>query len=100
VYEVTERKLLREMEPWVRQGYSNCQGKQTGKSRGYAFVEHEHEEDMVGVPRSRCRLKIEGRQAQVWNAGIPCPHGRRDDQRWSRWNTLGGKHENVTRPKV
>jgi U1 small nuclear ribonucleoprotein len=44
---VTERKLLREMETFGPvKDIQIVKEKQTGKSRGYAFVEHEHEEDM------------------------------------------------------
>lgn len=44
-YEVTERKLLREMEAFGPVKDITIT-KHEGKSRGYAFVEYEHEEDM------------------------------------------------------
>jgi RNA recognition motif-containing protein len=63
---VTERKLLREMETFGSvKDIQIVKEKQTGKSRGYAFVEHEHEEDMKRAYRAADGMKIEGRYIVV-----------------------------------
>ena len=65
-YEVTERKLLREME-----AYGNVKDlklitdKVTGKSKGFAFVEYEHEEDMKRAFRAADGMRLEGRAIVV-----------------------------------
>lgn len=75
-YEVTERKLLREMEAFgpvkdlrlIREKKSNGGGggqEDEPKSRGYAFVEYEHEEDMKRAYRSADGMRIEGRPIVV-----------------------------------
>jgi U1 small nuclear ribonucleoprotein 70kDa len=79
-YEVTERKLLREMEAFgpvkdlriitVRDDDDESSKKQkntTGEkqSRGYAFVEYEHEDDMKRAYRAADGMKIEGRSIVV-----------------------------------
>jgi U1 small nuclear ribonucleoprotein len=68
-YEVTERKLLREFETFgpvkdikvVTVKY----GERDGKSRGYAFIEYEQEEDMKRAYRAADGMKIEGREIVV-----------------------------------
>jgi U1 small nuclear ribonucleoprotein len=65
-YEVTERKLLREMEAYgpvkdLKVVIDNV----TGRSRGYAFVEYEHEEDMKRAYRGADGMRIEGRAIVV-----------------------------------
>jgi U1 small nuclear ribonucleoprotein 70kDa len=79
-YEVTERKLLREMEAFgpvkdlriitVRDDEDDGSKKKkntTGEkqSRGYAFVEYEHEDDMKRAYRAADGMKIEGRSIVV-----------------------------------
>lgn len=64
-YEVTERKLLREMESFgpVRDIKLVCD--KDGKSKGFAFVEYESEEDMKRAYRAADGMKIEGREIVV-----------------------------------
>eukprot|EP00985_Skeletonema_marinoi_P002025 scaffold821_cov105-Skeletonema_marinoi.AAC.6 len=66
-YEVTERKLLREMEAYgpVKDLKLVTDKKATGKSRGYAFVEYEHEEDMKRAYRAADGMRLEGRAIVV-----------------------------------
>ena len=65
-YEVTERKLLREMEAFGPvKDIKLVNDKVTGKSRGYAFVEYEHEEDMKKAYRSADGMRLEGRNIVV-----------------------------------
>jgi U1 small nuclear ribonucleoprotein 70kDa len=87
-YEVTERKLLREMEAFgpvrdirlitVRSSDADdmndknnnsnkYHANQSGykQSRGYAFVEYEHEEDMKRAYRAADAMRIEGRPIVV-----------------------------------
>ena len=65
-YEVTERKLLREMEAYGPvKDLKLVTDKATGKSRGYAFVEYEHEEDMKRAYRAADGMKLEGRSIVV-----------------------------------
>jgi len=77
-YEVTERKLLREMEAFgpvkdlmlIREKDPNSSGGDGGqeeeaKSRGYAFIEYEHEDDMKRAYRSADGMRIEGRPIVV-----------------------------------
>ncbi|GAX20980.1 U1 small nuclear ribonucleoprotein 70kDa [Fistulifera solaris] len=61
-YEVTERKLLREMETFGPVKDIKIVKDQEGKSRGYAFVEYEHEEDMKRAYRAADAMRIEGRE--------------------------------------
>ena len=65
-YEVTERKLLREMEVYGPvKDLKVVSDRDTGKSRGYAFVEYEHEEDMKRAYRAADGMRIEGRAIVV-----------------------------------
>lgn len=66
-YEVEERKLLREMEAFgqVKDIRIVKDVQDSTKSRGYAFVEYEHEEDMKRAYRSADGMKIEGRHVVV-----------------------------------
>lgn len=65
-YEVTERKLLREMEAYGPvKDLKLVTDLATGKSRGYAFVEYEHEEDMKRAYRAADGMKLEGRSIVV-----------------------------------
>ena len=65
-YEVTERKLLREMEAFGPvKDLKLITDKQSGKSRGYAFVEFEREEDMKRAYRTADAMRLEGRSIVV-----------------------------------
>lgn len=61
-YEVTERKLLREMESFGTIKDIKIVKNRDGKSRGYAFIEYEHEEDMKRAYRAADGMRIEGRE--------------------------------------
>lgn len=48
-YEISESKLRREFESYGPiKRIVTVQNRDTGKSRGYAFIEYEHERDMHG----------------------------------------------------
>mmetsp|Transcript_4675 Transcript_4675/g.6776 ORF Transcript_4675/g.6776 Transcript_4675/m.6776 type:complete len:351 (+) Transcript_4675:63-1115(+) len=66
-YEVTERKLLREFEQFgpVKDLKIIKDDKQKDKSKGFSFVEFEHEEDMKRAYRAADGLRLEGRQIVV-----------------------------------
>ena len=65
-YEVTERKLLREMEAYGPvKDLKLVTNKSTEKSRGYAFVEYENEEDMKRAYRAADGMRLEGRAIVV-----------------------------------
>jgi RNA-binding proteins (RRM domain) len=68
-YEVTERKLLREFETFgpVKdiKLVTVKGGEKDGKSRGYAFIEYEQEEDMKRAYRAADGMKIEGKEIVV-----------------------------------
>jgi len=70
-YEVTERKLLREFESYGPvKDVKLVTGKipdddQNGKSRGYAFVEYEREDDMKQAYRGADGMRVEGREIVV-----------------------------------
>ena len=61
-YEVSERKLLREMETFGPVKDIKIVKDKEGKSRGYAFVEFEHEEDMKRAYRAADAMRVEGRE--------------------------------------
>lgn len=64
-YEVNERKLLREMEAFGPVKYIKIIKDKEEKSRGYAFVEYENEEDMKRAYRAADGMRIEGRSILV-----------------------------------
>ena len=65
-YEVTERKLLREMEAYGPvKDLKLVTDKITGKSRAFAFVEYEHEEHMKRAYRAADGMRLEGRAIVV-----------------------------------
>lgn len=66
-YEVTERKLLRELEQFgpVKDLKLIKEQNQSNKSRGYAFVEFEHEEDMKRAYRAADGLRLENKDIVV-----------------------------------
>eukprot|EP00934_Nitzschia_sp_Nitz4_P006459 Nitzschia sp. Nitz4//scaffold4_size323378//89118//93846//NITZ4_000641-RA/size323378-augustus-gene-0.9-mRNA-1//1//CDS//3329553342//6449//frame0 len=64
-YEVTERKLLREMEAFGPVRDIKLVMDPDDKSRGYAFLEYENEEDMKRAYRAADGMKIEGRPIVV-----------------------------------
>ncbi|KAG7371482.1 RNP-1 like RNA-binding protein [Nitzschia inconspicua] len=65
-YEVTERKLLREMEHFGPvKDIKLVTDPETGKSKGYAFVEYENEEDMKRAYRAADGMRLEGRSIVV-----------------------------------
>ena len=68
-YEVTERKLLREFESFGAVKDIKLVpvkgGEREGKSKGYAFVEFEQEDDMKRAYRSADGMRIEGREIVV-----------------------------------
>lgn len=61
-YEVTERKLLREMESFGPVKDIKLVKDSDGKSRGYGFVEYDNEEDMKRAYRAADAMRIEGRE--------------------------------------
>ncbi|XP_063933106.1 U1 small nuclear ribonucleoprotein 70 kDa-like isoform X2 [Zophobas morio] len=65
-YEVSESKLIREFEQFgrIKQG-KLVYDRFSGKSRGYAFLEFEKEEDMLVAYREGDGMKIEGRRVLV-----------------------------------
>ena len=64
-YEVTERKLLREFEHYGPVKDVKLISDKEGKSRGYAFIEFEKEDDMRRAYRGADGMRIEGRQIIV-----------------------------------
>eukprot|EP00560_Eucampia_antarctica_P003744 CAMPEP_0197832446 /NCGR_PEP_ID=MMETSP1437-20131217/14843_1 /TAXON_ID=49252 ORGANISM="Eucampia antarctica, Strain CCMP1452" /NCGR_SAMPLE_ID=MMETSP1437 /ASSEMBLY_ACC=CAM_ASM_001096 /LENGTH=309 /DNA_ID=CAMNT_0043435829 /DNA_START=198 /DNA_END=1123 /DNA_ORIENTATION=+ len=65
-YEVTERKLLREFESsGPIKDLKLVVDKVSRKSRGFAFVEYEHEEDMKRAYRAADGMRVEGREVVV-----------------------------------
>lgn len=100
-YEVTERKLLRELEHFGPvKDIKVVTDPSTGKSRGYAFVEYENEEDMKRAYRAADGMRLEGRYivADVERGHtVPTWLPRRLGGGLGG-TRLGGKDENVTRP--
>lgn len=100
-YEVTEGKLLREMEAFGPVKDIKLVFDKQGKSRGIAFVEYENEEDMKRAYRAADGMKIEGREIVV-----DVERGHTCIQTWLPrrlggglgGTRLGGKHQNVTAP--
>lgn len=65
-HEVTERKLLREMEQFGPiKDLKIIKDDKTGKSKGFAFCEYENEEDMKRAYRAADGMRIEGREIVV-----------------------------------
>jgi U1 small nuclear ribonucleoprotein len=64
-FEVTERKLLREMEAFGPVKDIKLIRDKDDKSRGYGFVEYENEEDMKRAYRAADGMRIEGRDIVV-----------------------------------
>jgi U1 small nuclear ribonucleoprotein 70kDa len=100
-YEVTERKLLREFEVFGPvKDLKLIKDRQTNKSRGYAFIEFEHEEDMKRAYRAADGIKLEGRAivADV-ERGHTVPNWLPRRLGGGLGGTrLGGKKENVNTP--
>ncbi len=100
-YEVTEGKLLREMEAFGPVKDIKLVSDKQGKSRGIAFVEYENEEDMKRAFRAADGMKIEGRDIVV-----DVERGHTCIQTWLPrrlggglgGTRLGGKQQNVTAP--
>ena len=99
-YEVNERKLLREMESFGNVKYIKIIKDKEDKSRGYAFVEYEHEEDMKRAYRAADGMRIEGREIVVdVERGHTVPSWLPRRLGGGLGGTrLGGKDVNVTRP--
>ena len=99
-YEVTDRKLLREFEAFGPVRDIKIIKDKEGKSRGYAFVEYEHEDDMKRAYRAADGMPIEGREIVV---DVERTH---TVQNWLPrrlggglgGTRLGGKDINYTRP--
>ena len=99
-YEVTERKLLREMEAFGPVKDIKLVSDKEGKSRGIGFVEYENEEDMKRAYRAADGIKIEGREIVVdveRGHTVPTWTPRRLGGGFGG-TRLGGKHQNVTAP--
>jgi len=103
-YEVTERKLLREFETYgpikdIKLVTAKDE-KRHGKSKGYAFVEFEQEDDMKRAYRAADGIKIEGKHIVVdVERGHTVPNWLPRRLGGGLGATrLGGKEKNVTRP--
>jgi U1 small nuclear ribonucleoprotein len=113
-YEVTDRKLLREFEAFGNVKFikivkdtsskesSSAEGgpEGGGKSRGYAFVEYEDEEDMKRAYRAADGMRMEGRDIVVdVERGHTVPSWLPRRLGGGLGGTrLGGPAQNVTRP--
>jgi len=66
-YETTERKLLREFEVFgpIKDLKLVFDKDKQSKSKGYAFVEYEHEEDMKRAYRAADAMKLDGKEIVV-----------------------------------
>ncbi|XP_034450409.1 U1 small nuclear ribonucleoprotein 70 kDa [Hippoglossus hippoglossus] len=122
-YDTTESKLRREFEVYgpVKRIYI-VYNKRTGKPRGYAFIEYEHERDMHSAYKHADGKKIDGRRVLVdvergrtvkgWHprrlggglggtrrggADVNIKHSGRDDASRYDDRTLGGDRERVDR---
>ena len=107
-YEVTERKLLREMEAFgpvkdlriIQDKSKSESADDLGKSRGYAFVEYEREEDMKRAYRAADGMRLEGREIVVdVERGHTVPSWLPRRLGGGLGGTrIGSKHENINRP--
>lgn len=107
-YEVTERKLLREMEAFgpvkdlriIQDKSKSTEDDVLRKSRGYAFVEYEHEDDMKRAYRAADGMRLEGREIVVdVERGHTVPSWLPRRLGGGLGGTrIGGKDENYTRP--
>jgi U1 small nuclear ribonucleoprotein len=99
-YEVAEGKLLREMEGFGPVKDIQIVKDLQRKSRGYAFVEYENEEDMKRAYRAADAMSIDGREIVVdVERGHTVPTWLPRRLGGGLGGTrLGGKLENVTRP--
>mmetsp|Transcript_244 Transcript_244/g.460 ORF Transcript_244/g.460 Transcript_244/m.460 type:complete len:322 (-) Transcript_244:35-1000(-) len=99
-YEVNERKLLRDMESFGPVKYIKIIKDKEEKSRGYAFVEYENEEDMKRAYRAADGMRIEGRHILVdVERGHTVPSFLPRRLGGGLGGTrLGSKYMNVTRP--
>lgn len=99
-YEVTERKLLREMEAYGPVKDLKLVTDKMGKSRGYAFVEYEHEEDMKQAYRAADGMRLEGRAIVVdVERGHTVPNWLPRRLGGGLGGTrLGGKDKNIVMP--
>eukprot|EP00535_Pseudo-nitzschia_heimii_P001770 CAMPEP_0197173734 /NCGR_PEP_ID=MMETSP1423-20130617/547_1 /TAXON_ID=476441 /ORGANISM="Pseudo-nitzschia heimii, Strain UNC1101" /LENGTH=307 /DNA_ID=CAMNT_0042622585 /DNA_START=121 /DNA_END=1044 /DNA_ORIENTATION=+ len=99
-FEVTEGKLLREMEAFGPVKDIKLVSDKQGKSRGIAFVEYENEEDMKRAYRAADGMKIEGREVVVdVERGHTVPTWLPRRLGGGLGGTrLGGKQQNVTAP--
>lgn len=109
-YETTERKLLREFEVFgpvnnlklvtVKEDDNQSNSSETGKSRGYAFVEFEREEDMKRAYRGADGMKLDGRAIVVdVERGHTVPNWLPRRLGGGLGGTrLGGKDKNITAP--
>lgn len=99
-YEVTERKLLREMEAFGPVKDIRIVKREDDQSRGYAFVEYEHEEDMKRAYRAADGMNIDGREVVVdVERGHTVPDWLPRRLGGGLGGTrLGGRLINVTRP--
>lgn len=105
-YEVTERKLLREFDAFgpvkdVKLVTSKGgESEREGKSRGYAFVEFEKEDDMKRAYRAADGMRIEGKEIVVdVERGHTVPNWLPRRLGGGLGGTrLGDKAKNVTRP--
>lgn len=64
-YDITDKKLKREMEQYGPVKAVKLVTDKDGKSRGYAFVEFEKEEDMTNAFKRADGKKLEGRRIVV-----------------------------------
>ena len=99
-YEVSERKLLREMEQYGPVKDIQLIKDKEGKSRGYAFCEYENEEDMKRAYRAADGMVLEGKPIVVdveRGHTVPAWLPRRLGGGLGG-TRLGGKSQNVTRP--
>lgn len=99
-YEVTEAKLLREMESFGPVKDIRIVKDREGKSRGYAFCEFENEDDMKRAYRNADAMRVEGRHIVVdVERGHTVPSWLPRRLNYGLGGTrLGAKHQNVNRP--